>query len=181
MMLVDATVPIAEVDLKLARAVLDEYRPVVIAINKWDLAKDRATTAEYADYVAQVLPGLPYAPLAFMTATTGKNVDAAVDVALSLHKQAQIRVATGRLNQALQLILEARGPSPKRGSKPVKVYYATQVAVGPPTMVFFCNDPALVTDNYRRFIENRLRELLPFKEVPMRLLFRARGGRERPA
>ena len=89
-----------------------------------------------------------------------------------------MRVGTGRLNNALQLILEARGPSPKRGTKPVKIYYATQPAVAPPTIVFFCNNPSLVTDNYRRFMENRLRELLPFKEVPMRLLFRARSSTE---
>lgn len=178
MMLIDATVAVAEVDLKLVRAVLDEYKPVVITINKWDLAKDRADTAQYADYIEQVMPGLPYAPLTFMTATAGKNVDAGVDVALSLYKQAHMRVGTGRLNQALQLILGARGPSPKHGTKPVKIYYATQPAVAPPTIVFFCNNPALVTDNYRRFMENRLRELLPFKEVPMRLLFRARSSTE---
>ena len=180
MMLIDATVAIADVDLKLVRAVMDEYKPLVLSINKWDLAKDRATTEDFADYLTQVMPALPYAPITFMTATRGKNVDAAVDVALSLHKQALGRVNTGRLNQVMQVILEARGPSPKRGTRAVKVYYATQAAVAPPTIVFFCNNPALVTDNYRRFMENRLRELLPFKEIPMRLLFRARYGKEPP-
>lgn len=174
MMLVDATVAIAEVDLKLARAILDEFKPVLIPINKWDLAKDRATTAQFGDYVTQVMPALSYAPITFITATTGKNVDAAVNVALSLHKQARTRVTTGRLNQALESILQARGPSPKRGIRPVKLYYATQAATAPPTIVFFCNNPLLVTENYRRFMENRLREIMPFQEIPMRLLFRAR-------
>jgi GTP-binding protein len=177
MVLIDATVAVAEVDLKLIRAVLDEHRPVVLAINKWDLARDRATTAEYADYLTRVIPALPYAPLTFITAVTGKNVDAALNVAFSLHQQAQTRVGTGQLNQALELILQDRGPSAKRGTKPVKVYYATQVAVCPPTIVMFCNDPALVGENYRRYMERRLRELLPFKEIPIRLLFRARAGR----
>ncbi|MGD8450737.1 MAG: ribosome biogenesis GTPase Der [Phycisphaerae bacterium] len=174
MMLMDSTVPVAEVDLKLAAAVLEEYKPVIITINKWDLAKDRATTSQYADYLTQVMPMLPYAPLAFITATTAKNVDAALDLAMSLHKQAQTRVPTGRLNQALETILAARGPSAKRGTKQVKIYYATQVAVAPPTFVFFCNDPAAVNENYRRFMENRLREHLPLAEVPMQLLFRPR-------
>ena len=174
LMLIDATVPVAEVDLKLARAIQDEYKPVVVAINKWDLAKDRATTGDFADYLTRVMPGLRYAPIGFLTATTGKNVDAVVDLALSLHKQAHTRVSTGRLNNALRAITEARGPSAKRGTKPVRVYYGTQVAVAPPTVVFFCNDPASVHENYRRFMENRLRELLPFGEIPMRLLFRAR-------
>ncbi len=174
MHLIDATVPISDVDVKLAAAVREEYKPVVLAINKWDLARGRAEPESYDAYLARVLPGLDYAPVAIMTAATGKNVDAAVDLARSLHKQAHTRVSTGQLNAALRTILEARGPSPKRGTRPVKILYATQVNVAPPTLVFFCNHPSLVSDNYRRFMENRLREVLPFREVPMRLLFRPR-------
>jgi GTP-binding protein len=124
--------------------------------------------------LAQVLPPLDYAPVAILTAKTGKNVDAVVDLALSLHKQARLRMTTAKLNAALAQVLAARGPSPKRGTRPVKIYYATQVDIAPPTFVFFCNDPQLVSDNYRRFMENRLREITPFHEVPIRLLFRAR-------
>jgi GTP-binding protein len=175
MLLIDAMVPVAEVDLKLARAVLDEFKPVVITVNKWDLARDRAAAEEFNTYLTGVLPALNYAPITFTTAKTGHNVDAAVEVALSLHNQAHIRVGTGRLNTALQEILALRGPSPKRGTKPVKIYYATQVAVAPPTIVLFCNDPSLVRDDYRRFLLNRLRERTPFEEVPIRLLFRPRG------
>lgn len=174
MHLIDATVPVSEVDLKLAAAVLEEYKPVVLVINKWDLAKDQAQPGAYDQYLTQVMPNLGHAPVTIMTAKTGRNVDAAVDVARSLHKQARTRVTTGRLNSALQTILEARGPSPKRGTKPLKILYATQAATAPPTLVFFCNNPGLVSENYRRFMENRLREILPFREVPMRLLFRAR-------
>ena len=174
MHLIDATVPISEVDVKLAIAVRDEYKPVVLAVNKWDLAKGRAEPEAYEDYLTQVLPAVRYAPITIMTARTGRNVPAAVDVALSLHAQAGTRISTGRLNNALETILAVRGPSPKRGTKPLKIYYATQVAASPPTLVFFCNSPSLVSDNYRRFMENRLREILPFREVPMRLLFRAR-------
>ncbi len=174
MHLVDAAVPISEVDVKLAAAVLEECKPVVLVVNKWDLAKDQAEPEAYDEYLAQVLPALHYAPVTIVTAKTGKNVDAAIDVARSLHKQAYTRVSTAKLNQALETILAARGPSPKRGTKPLKILYATQAATAPPTLVFFCNHPALVTENYRRFMENRLREILPFREVPMRLLFRAR-------
>ena len=174
MHLVDASVPISDVDVKLASAVLVEEKPIVLAVNKWDLVKGRATPADYDDYLAQVIPALDYAPVAIVTAETGKNVDAAVDLALSLHQQARTRVGTGRLNAALESVLAERGPSPKRGTRRVKIYYATQVATEPPTIVFFCNDPGSVTDNYRRFMRNRLRELLPFHEIPMRLLFRAR-------
>lgn len=179
MLLIDATVPVSDLDARLAHAVLEEHKPLVIAINKWDLAKGKAEVADYDEYIAGVLPMVEHAPMAIMTAKDGKNVDAAVDLAMSLHKQAHTRVSTARLNSALQEILAQRGPSAKRGAKPVKIYYATQVAVGPPTIVFFCNDPANVTENYRRFMENRLRELTPFEEVPIRLLFRSH--REAPS
>ena len=180
MLLIDAMVPVAEVDLKLARTVLDEYKPVVITVNKWDLAQDLTTSGEYGEYLTRVIPALRYAPVAFMTATDGRNVDAAVEVALSLHRQSQTRLTTGRLNTALQQILALRGPSAKRGTKPVKVYYATQIAIAPPTIVMFCNNPSLVREEYRRFMENRLRELTPFTEVPIRLWFRPRGAGRSP-
>lgn len=174
MLLIDATVPVAEPDVQLAGAILDEFKPVLIAVNKWDLAKNRATSGDYGEYLTQVLPALRWAPIVFVTSTTGQNVDAAVDTALALHTQNHTRIATAPLNEALQTVLAERGPSAKRGTKAVKLYYATQVATAPPTIICFCNDPGAVTENYRRFLENRLRELLPFKEVPMRLWFRPR-------
>ena len=178
MLLIDSLVPVADVDCKLARYISDEYKPVVIAVNKWDLARNLTTTGEYADYLTKVLPELDYAPVAFITATDGKNIDAAVDVATRMHVQARTRVGTGKLNAALEHILKLRGPSAKHGTRPVKVYYATQVSTEPPTIVFFCNDASQVRADYRRFMENRLRELLPFDEVPMRLLFRNRGAQQ---
>jgi GTP-binding protein len=66
------------------------------------------------------------------------------------------------LNEALEHVLDEREPMPKHGTKRIRIYYATQVATAPPTIVFFCNDPELVTQNYRRFMENRLRDILPF-------------------
>lgn len=180
MLMIDSTVPISDVDTRLAQAILAEYKPVVLAINKWDLAKGRADAAAYDEYLSKTLPMFEHAPLVMMTALTGRNVDSAVDLVLSLHKQAHTRVSTGKLNAALKTVLDLRGPSPKRGVKPVKIYYATQVATAPPTIVFFCNNPALVSDNYRRFMANRLHEILPFQEVPMRLLFRARRPGDSP-
>lgn len=179
LLLIESMVPVAEVDLKLAAAVLEEYKPVVLAVTKWDLARDRTTAAEFGEYLTRVIPALNFAPVVFLAARTGENVQAAVDVALSLHAQANIRLPTAGLNEVLQEILALRGPSPKRGTKPLKIYYATQVAVAPPTIVLFCNQPRLVREDYRRFLLNRLRERTPFKEVPVRLWFRPRG-RERP-
>ncbi len=178
LLLIDSTVEVGETDEKLAAAVLEEHKPVVIGINKWDLARDRAAASDYGEYLSKVMPALDFAPIVFLTAKDGHNVDAVVDVALGLHRQAHTRVPTARLNEALAQILEIQGPTAKRGSKAVKVLYGTQAAVAPPTIVFFCNEPELVREDYRRFMENRLRELLPFKEVPLRLLFRGRHARD---
>jgi len=174
LLLIDATVPVSELDVRLAAAVLEECKPVLIAVNKWDLARERANTAKYDEYLAQVLPMLDFAPVAFVTAKTGKNVDAVVDAAGSLHRQAHTRVSTGRLNAVLQELLAQRRPTPRRGAGAIKVYYATQAAVAPPTIVLFCNHPERVSENYRRYLESRLRAALPFAEIPLRLLFRAR-------
>jgi GTP-binding protein len=179
LLLIDAAVPVSEVDLKLAEAILDEYKPVILTVNKWDLAEQKATTEQYGDYLARVFPALPFAPISFITATTGANVDQTIELALTLHRQAQMRVSTAELNRVLQAIVASHAPSPPRGAGTVKLYYATQVAACPPTIVFFCNDPGAVRESYRRYLENRLRQYLPFKEVPLRLLFRPRG-RTRP-
>ncbi len=191
MLLIDSMVPVADVDGVLARTIAEAHKPVVIAVNKWDLARDLTDTERYAAYLTGVLPEVDYAPIVFMTARDGKNIDAAVDVALRLHRQANTRIGTGPLNAALEHVLAERGPSAKRGQRQVKIYYATQVGIAPPTIVFFCNKASLVDEQYRRFMENRLRDLLPFNEIPMRLLFRDRkaegertagaGSRKKPA
>ncbi len=139
-------------------------------------ARAQARPEDFGEYLTRVLPALSFAPIVFMTARTGHNVDAAIDVARGLHRQAQTRLSTGRLNRVLRSILAQRGPSPRRGVEPVKIYYGTKVAVAPPTIVLFCNDPGLVRPEYERFLLNRLRALTPFKEIPVRLWFRRHAG-----
>jgi GTP-binding protein len=183
--LIDSTEPVGQVEKKLGSYIAENDKPVVLVINKWDLAKDRAASQDYADYLDKMLPGLDYAPMTFTTAIQSRNVQATIDVAQSLFRQASTEVTTGRLNDALQRALDVRGPSSKRGTKSPKVFYATQVGVRPPTILLFVNDPTLIGEPYRRFLLNRMRTHLPFPEVPIRLLFRARrppekaGGRRR--
>lgn len=171
---IDSTEAITSVDKKLARKVADEMKPCVLVINKWDLAKDRAATEDYGDYLTKTMPEVDYAPVVFTSAKDAHNTDAVIDTAWSLFEQARTRVGTGELNRALEAALAGRGPSPKRGQKPPRIYYATQVAVQPPTIVCFVNRPASVKQDYRRYLLNRLQERLPFEEVPIRLLFRPR-------
>jgi GTPase len=191
MLLLDATEPISEPDKKLAQYVAEEFKPVLLVINKWDLAKqtlrdkkkqgedegdERATMEKYREYIDTELPFLNYAPIAFITAKDGKNVQAAVDLAQHLFKQSRLRMTTGRLNQAIRSILQERAPSTPSGRK-AKVFYATQIDVSPPTIALVVNNPAFFEDSYQRHIINRLRDLLPYPEVPIRLLIRPRGQR----
>ena len=178
--LTDAAVSISQVDKKLAQLIAAEHKPCVLLVNKWDLAKGRASTDDYGDYLGKVLPEVDYAPIAFSSAVTGRNIDSTIDLATELFKQSQMRVSTGRLNQILQEALASNTPRPKRGRRAPKMLYATQVSTRPPTIVVFVNRSNLVTPNYERFLINRFRESLPFGEIPIRLFFRARREQASP-
>jgi len=172
--LIDAAVPVSQVDKKLARFITDEYRSCIIVINKWDLAKEAAVTSDYAQYLTKLLPALKYAPIAFTTATEAKNVQSVLDLAAEIFKQTRTWIPTAKLNKAFEIIKEEHvGASKRRTGGWPKIYYATQIAVNPVTTLMFVNKPELFDENYRRFIVGRLRELLPINEVPIRLLARS--------
>jgi GTP-binding protein len=172
--LMDATQDVGGVDKRLGAYIAGQSKPCILVVNKWDLARDRAGTEAYGEYLLKTLPGLEYAPIAFTTAREGKNVQSVIDLASSLFKQARTRVTTADLNAVIEEIATEVVPRPRRGSAPVKIFYGTQVSVEPPTLVFFINDPSRVTPSYVRFLLNRLRERLPFSEIPIRISFRGR-------
>jgi GTP-binding protein len=171
--LMDAAVMVSQVDKKLAKFIAEEYKSCIIVVNKWDLAKDSAATSDYEDYLTKLLPGLKYAPLAFTTATEGKNVQSVLDLSAEIFKQTTTWIPTTKLNKAFELIKQEKVGVAGSGKKGLpKIYYATQVAVNPVTILMFVNKPELFEENYRRFIVNRLRSILPIDEVPIRLLAR---------
>ena len=171
--LIDAAVPVSQVDKKLAKFIAEEYKSCIMVINKWDLAKDSAATEDYEDYLTKLLPGLRYAPLAFTTATEGRNIQSVLDLSAEIFKQTTTWIPTARLNKAFELIKQEKITAAKRGKKGwPKIYYATQVSVNPITFLMFVNRPELFEENYRRFIVNRLRSILPIDEVPIRLFTR---------
>ncbi len=94
-----------------------------------------------------------------------------MDVAQHLVKQSRQRITTGRLNHAIRTVLEERTPSTHSGRRP-RIYYATQIETSPPTIVLVVNNPAYLDEPYQRFMINRLRDLLPYPEVPIRLVIR---------
>jgi len=171
--LIDATVPISQVDKKIARYIAGEYKSCIIVVNKWDLAKEKAATGDYERYLTQVLPGLKYAPIAFTTATESKNVQGVLDLSAEIFKQTITQIPTPKLNEAFKIIKQERAGAAKRKAGLPKIYYATQIAINPITILMFVNKPELFEENYRRFIIGKLRELLPIKEVPIKLLARS--------
>jgi len=171
--MIDASLKLSQVDKKLARFIAEEHKSCILVINKWDLAKDSAVTEDYEEYLTKVLPGLRYAPLAFTTASEAKNVQSVLDLATEIFKQTTTWIPTAKLNKAFEAIKEERITAAKRskGGWP-KIYYATQIAVNPITILMFVNKPELFEENYLRFVVNRLRSMLPIEEIPIRLLTR---------
>ena len=173
LLMIDATVPMSQVDKKLAKIIAEEHKSCIIVINKWDLAKDVAATEDYQEYLTKLLPGLKYAPIAFTTATEKKNIQSVLDLSMEIFKQATTWIPTAKLNKAFETIKEEKIGTAKGKKKGwPKFYYATQIAVNPVTILMFVNRPELFEENYRRFMINRLRSLLPIEEVPIRLLAR---------
>jgi len=173
-LLIDAAEPISQVDKKLTAFISSEYKACIIVVNKWDLAKDKASTDDYVKYIGKTLPQLSYAPIAFITATEGKNIQSLLDLATELYKQATTKISTPRLNDAIEQVSAERLGGKTKSSQFPKIFYATQVAIKPATIILFVNKTELFDENYRRFLIGRLRDNLGFAEVPIRLLVRSR-------
>ncbi|MFG0328855.1 MAG: ribosome biogenesis GTPase Der [Phycisphaerales bacterium] len=178
--LIDATVPISRVDQQLAAECEKQFKPILLALNKWDLVegkldrkKQPITPESYLDHLSKEMPSLEYAPVVFLSAKENDGVRDVVAMALNLYEQASHRESTGRVNAAIKRIFERRGPSSRLG-KQAKVLYASQVATHPPTLVLVVNHKELFEGGYERYLLNRLREELPYSEVPIRILFRDR-------
>ena len=178
LLFLDPRVRISKVDKQLASYVLEQAKPAVFVVNKWDLMVPMPT-GKFGSYVRAVFPSLDYLPIAFITAKSGKNVQAVLNLAQNLHKQASRRVSTGDLNRVLREALAQQAPPMRQNRRP-KVYYGTQVGSNPPTIVLFTNGPSLFDNTYQRYLVNTFREQLGFGDVPIKLYLRHKR-REDPA
>ena len=179
--LIDAAADISRVDKKLGDLIVSEFKPTIVVVNKWDIATERGIPPDqYRTYFADQLPGIDFAPLAFMSAKTGLNVWKVLSLADELLAQSRQRLSTGQLNRILHDAYARRSPRGAHG-RTGKVFYATQIAVSPPTIVLFVNDPALFDRNYLRYLTARLRDAGPYGEIPIRLFLRPRTAQDAPA
>lgn len=186
LLFLDPTQGISRLDKQMADYIAKQYKPCIFTVNKWDLmANDpngvpEGSMGKYAYAVQHAFRSMSYMPLAFITAKTGRNVKALLNLAQSMHKQAQRRVGTGMLNRVLREAVEAHPPA-SRDNRTPRIYYATQVSSGPPTIVLFVNSTSLFDQTYQRYLLNVFREKLPFHDVPIKLYLRSRTQTDRSA
>ena len=173
LMFFDCSERISKVDKQLVKYVADNYKPCIFVVNKWDIMPVKMPTAKWGAYLRDTIKTMWHAPIAFITGQTGKNVKALVNHTQMLYKQSQQRVGTGELNRLVRKALDNFPPPMFHNHRP-KVYYATQVSVGPPTLVLICNNPAAFSPQYRRYLLGVFRDQLSFGEVPIKLYLHKR-------
>ena len=178
LLLLDATEGVTAQDAHVAGYILDEAKSVIVLVNKWDLVpKDAHTIEAYTQHVRSELHFLDYVPVLFISALTGKRVDQVLPLALQVYQERQVRIPTADLNRIVREAVARHAP-PSKAGKRLRIYYATQAGVDPPTFVFFVNDADLVHFSYERYLENQVRAAYPFVGTPLRFLFRERERRE---
>jgi len=172
-LVIDSARDVSRIDRKIAAYALDHVHPVVVAANKWDLKPEGVTAKVFRAYLHKTLPGLRFSPVVFTSAVEGTGLGTLLEAVWRLHGQASTRVGTAALNRAVSEAEARRAPKPRYGRQG-HVYYGTQVEVSPPTFMLFVNDPELFEQNYLRYLANRLRQDLPFDEIPLRLVLKPR-------
>ncbi|WP_153556254.1 ribosome biogenesis GTPase Der [Roseimaritima sediminicola] len=177
LMFFDANESVSKVDKQLVGYIIENYKPCVFVVNKWDQLAGKVTTDRWVRYLRHQFPTLSYAPIAFITGQTGKNVKALLNHSQMLYKQARTRVSTGQLNRLVHAAIDQHPPPMYQNRRP-KVYYATQVSTEPPTVVLMCNEPKAFANDYRRYLLGVLRDHLPFGEVPIKLYLHRRNRNE---
>jgi GTPase len=172
--LIDGPEGVTDQDAQILSYAVQRGKALLLAVNKWDLvSKGDGGVEKYRDEVKYRLPFLEFAPIVFMSAATGYGVRKLLETALRVVKAYRRKVSTSSLNQALQKIVRAHA-APLSHGKPVKFYYGTQTGTEPPTFVLFVNMPRAVSESYRKYLTNQLRQLLEFGHAPIRLHLRGR-------
>ncbi|MGM0410499.1 MAG: ribosome biogenesis GTPase Der [Bacillota bacterium] len=167
LMMIDALSGVTEQDKKIAGYAHDHGKPIVIAVNKWDLVeKDNKTMEHYMDDVYYEMKFLNYAPITFISALKGTRVNEALELLEYVIDQSSKRVKTGVLNEVIQDAVQLRQPPSKKG-KSIKIYYTTQTGVKPPVFNLFVNDPELLHFAYERYLKNAIREAFGFLGSPI--------------
>ena len=169
---------VTEQDTKVAGYVHDEGKAAIIVVNKWDaVEKDTNTMEAYRRKVLDALKFMDYAPVLFISALTGQRVPKVLDTVKDVYEQTSRRITTGLLNDMLADATAAQQP-PFSAGRQLKIYYATQQSVCPPTFVLFVNDESLMHFAYQRYLENQFRKSFGFEGTPLKFILRQKKQKE---
>ncbi|NPA06025.1 MAG: ribosome biogenesis GTPase Der [Chloroflexi bacterium] len=180
LLVIDATEGVTAQDAHIGGYIQDAGASVVIVVNKWDaIEKDAYTMNRFTEHVRRALHFLDYAPILYVSAKTGQRVGQILPTALEVYQARYTRLPTSLVNRIIGDAVDQHPPPPMKGSKALKIYFAAQVGVAPPTFMLRVNDPKLAHFSYLRYLENRLREAHPFPGTPIRLLLKERERRKK--
>jgi GTP-binding protein len=175
-LVIDGTTGIENQDLKIATLAWEAGRGLLIVVNKWDLVeKDDKTAPHFERDAGEKVPYLRFVPFLFTSARTGQRVTRILDGILAVEAERHKRIATAQVNDRLGELLARRQP-PQAAGREVKLLYATQVEVAPPTFAVFGNHPELVQENYVRYLHNGFREAWGFTGNPLRIVLRRKAA-----
>ena len=172
LLVLDATEMVTAQDTHIAGYIQQASKGIVLVVNKWDLVVDKSTT-EYNRYIRSQLKFMAYAPVLYISAKHGQGVDKIMPQARQIYQGRLKRLSTAVVNNVVQQAVAAHN-LPRIGRKQLKILYATQAEVNPPTFVFFVNDTKLIHFSYQRYLENKLRQSFGFVGTPFRLVFKTR-------
>jgi GTPase len=170
--LLDAQMGTEHQDLRIIETVVERGRAAVIAVNKWDLIEKDARTADlYEKALREKLRMYEFLPVIFISALTKQRIYKVIELAKKVDAEQNKRIVTSELNERLGADIKIFPPRSRSG-KEIKINYITQVKSKPPVFAFFCNDPRLIDDSYKRFLENKIRGHFEFTGVPLVLSFK---------
>jgi GTPase len=174
-LVMDAELDVSTQDQRIASFASRNHKDTILVVNKWDLIpKETSTTETYVKRIHKFMPFMTHAPVVFVSALTGQRVRRIPELILEVDEESHKRIPTSQLNEFLAATIRRVPPTHPNG-RHVKIRYCTQAAVHPPTFVFFCNDVKLITEKYRRFLYNQLREAFGFKGAAVKMQFRGRN------
>lgn len=173
-LVVDVTQEISDQDQKIVSFIIEQNKPSVIVFNKWDLVEKETNTMQKIEkQMADALAFMPYFKSVYLSALTGKRTEKLMPTILQVLENANRKVSAGVLNDVLQDAYAINSPTYK-GNKKLRIFYATQTGVTPPTFVLFVNDTKLINDNYLRYLENTIRKAFNFEGTPIRITLKAK-------
>ena len=173
--ILDATRGLEDQDKKIINMLDEARKGIIVAVNKWDLIeKDDKTADKFKREFYEQLPTYRYVPLVFISALTKQRIVKVVELAKEIDAKRKHHLKTSLLNDTILPMIESN-PTPSIGGKDLKINFITQVKTEPPVFAFFCNDPKLIPDNYKKFLENQLRSAFDYEGVPISLIFRKKN------